>query len=91
LIDEVRAALEVAYAVIDAEFTNQPIGHQAASVLWSIIVKLRPLRIARRRLIHVMQASPPVFLKRASRHYERVYDRARIERENDCYFNVLDK
>jgi len=43
LIDEVRAALEVAYAVIDAEFTNQPIGHQAASVLWGIIVKLRPL------------------------------------------------
>jgi hypothetical protein len=44
LIDEVRAALEVANAVIDAEFTNQPIGHQAASVLWGIIVKLRPLR-----------------------------------------------
>jgi hypothetical protein len=44
LIDEVRAALEVANAVIDAEFTNQPIGQEAASVLWGIIVKLRPLR-----------------------------------------------
>jgi hypothetical protein len=43
LIDEVRAALEVAYVVIDAEFANQPIGHEAASVLWGIIVKLRPL------------------------------------------------
>jgi hypothetical protein len=43
-IDEVRAALEVAYAVIDAEFTSQPIGQEAAIVLWGIIVKLRPLR-----------------------------------------------
>ncbi|MGB3488464.1 MAG: hypothetical protein WBA37_05900 [Xanthobacteraceae bacterium] len=44
MIDEVRAALEVACAVIDAEFANQPMGHEAASVLSGIIVKLRPLR-----------------------------------------------
>jgi hypothetical protein len=44
LIDEVRVALEAACAVIAAEFTNQPIGHEAASVFWGIIVKLRPLR-----------------------------------------------